>query len=137
MTDETEGMTPEEAKAAAAAAAKDYRNYPRSPEPGKGPVPYAPEGPLPTVEGEPAAPVFPIGSEPEVLADTNTDGGETDQERMENKAPALETPAHCPMCRGRGFIGGAVCPDCGGSGVAPGGAEPPDTNVPEDTEPNL
>ena len=81
---------------------KDYRNYPRSPEPGKAPEPYAPTRSLAADEEalpDPTPPAFPIGTPPEVLADTDTSGGTTDQERMENKTAELETPAHCPTHR--------------------------------------
>lgn len=95
----------------------DYRNYPQSPEPGKPPQPYPPAGgSLPTDDHpDPAPPSFPIGTPPTVLAPEPTEG-ETDQERVDNM-PKPETPAHCPTCRGRGFIGGTVCPDCDGTGL--------------------
>lgn len=114
---------------------KDYRNYPRSPEPGKAPEPYAPTKSLAADEEalpDPTPPAFPIGTDPEVLADTDNTGGSTDQERMENKTAELVTPPHCPMCRGRGFIGGAVCPDCNGTGVdaASEGQSPVNTTPP-------
>lgn len=102
---------------------EDHRNYPRSPEPGKGPEPYPSEGPLPTVDGDPTPPAFPIGTEPEPLGiEPKTTGDTTDMARIEahNEATAGETPAHCPDCRGRGFIGGAVCPTCGGTGLDAG-----------------
>lgn len=133
MPDETEGMSIEEAKAAAAAKAAaeaetaDYRNYPRSPAPGTGPVPYEPTEPLTKSEEalpDPTPPEFPIGTPPENLTDM------TGFKESAEASAALVTPPHCPTCRGRGFIGGAVCPDCDGTGIGPEvDPEPPDPNV--------